>query len=405
MKETRRQLPDGVQDYLPQECGHKRALEARIRATLSLHGYQEVSTPSFERAEVFMGGAQPLPQENLYKLMDKRARLLCLRPEFTLPLAHLASGALRGETLPLRLCALGDVFAFPPRADGRGHEDTQADAELIGLPGPEGDAEVLALAIQCLRDTGLHSFQIDLGQVRFFTAVMAEAGVPQGEVETLRGFVEEKNNLALELHLQGSGLSDAVRRRILTLPRLYGGPDVLGEAERFVSGPESEQALRSLRDTLTLLDEQGLSRYVSIDLGLVQSIHYYTGITFRGITPQLGYPLLSGGRYDGLMGECGWPQPATGFALGLKALLVALERQGALLPMLGLDAVVGFESGEGRRAAAAAHAFRLRDAGLRVEVTPLGGEALVAHAKARGAGMAICVGQNGPNHVWEREAQ
>ena len=78
---------------------------------------------------------------------------------------------------------------------------------------------------------------------------------------------------------------------------------------------------------------------------MVHQANYYSGTIFRGMTADLGQPLLSGGRYDGLPARFGRALPATGFALSLKLLLMALERQGASFKPPIPDELVGFAPG------------------------------------------------------------
>ena len=115
----------------------------------------------------------------------------------------------------------------------------------------------------------------------------------------------------------------------MELPALYGGTEILQKARSYSKNPRCLSAVDNLERIMTELQAKGLSQYLSIDLGLVQSIHYYTGMVFKGISDKLGYPLLTGGRYDSLVAQYGRDIPATGFAMGVKPLLIALERQGA----------------------------------------------------------------------------
>ena len=116
------------------------------------------------------------------------------------------------------------------------------------------------------------------------------------------------------IHILGGEIKSDLQR----LPMLYGGPEVLDEAQAISSHPRCRAAIDNLREVYALLEAFGLSDYVSIYLGMVQAIGYYTGVIFKGMTGALGYPLLPGGRYDHLLRAFGRDLPATGFALGVK---------------------------------------------------------------------------------------
>jgi len=115
-----------------------------------------------------------------------------------------------------------------------------------------------------------------------------------------------------------------------------------------------------------ILKGYGFDRYVTFDLGMVQSFNFYTGIIFRCITGELGYPICGGGRYDNLVSEFGRDLPATGFAVGIKRLLIALERQGKLVEVPKVDVLVVIKNG--RRNEAYKFMQHLKSTNKRVEM-------------------------------------
>ncbi len=380
-------IPPGTQDYLPVECAHKRELEERARRTFAAWGYDEVETPSMEYYDVFRGTVGDFEQERLFKLTDSSGRLLVLRPDLTMPLARVAATKLADRSVA-RLFYVGDAYQFAgtPNAGGA-REFAQTGVELLGQCGPLADAEVIALAITALKTAGLTDFQIDIGQVEFFKGLMEEAGLSPEQSEQVRLHVDDKNMLAIEMLMQEAGVSGELRNRILELPMLYGGPEVLDVADSYTGNSRSRRAIRSMRETLAVLSGYGLDEHISIDLGMVQSINYYSGVIFRGISRYLGYPLLAGGRYDGLMAEFDRPMAATGFALYVKPVLIALERQGSLNGARPVDAVAAVSAGDGAAALAALQALRAQ--GMRVEQYYGEPDGLIAYARQRGASIAL----------------
>jgi len=114
---------------------------------------------------------------------------------------------------------------------------------------------------------------------------------------------------------------------VLGISNLYGGPEVLNEARQLTSNPRALQALDYLEKVWACLVDLGVDSFVRLDLGILRGFEYYTGIVFEGYTSDLGYPLCGGGRYDNLLGKFGYPCPATGFAVGLERLILALDGQ------------------------------------------------------------------------------
>ena len=378
----RKQLPDGLQDYLPDECFNKRAVEERIRKTFYLGGYSEIETPSMEYYDVFASGIGSVRQEKMIKFIDTTGRILVLRPDMTIPIARVMGT--KPLDMPARLFYIGNAFGHDGSFYSTQREFTQAGVELLGLPGPEADAEVIALAVEALTCAGLKCFQIDIGQVEFFKGLMEEAGLTSEESEELRILVDQKNDLAVELFLHNRGIGGDVKKRIMKLSTLYGGAEVFDEALRFSSSKRCRAAVENLREVYDILCQFGVQQYISIDFGMLQSIDYYSGIIFKGMSGDLGQSLLSGGRYDKLLGEFGLEAPATGFALGIKRSMIALERQGGLRRIPGIDCVVSCD--KSARALAYERMNLMRDRGQRVEAAlHLSQSELEAYASKLGA--------------------
>jgi ATP phosphoribosyltransferase regulatory subunit len=158
-----------------------------------------------------------------------------------------------------------------------------------------------------------------------------------------------------------------VREAALALPRLAGEEAVLVEAETFCVSASMEVALADLRAVADLLAAYGMTDAVSYDLAEVRDLDYYTGITFEGFAPGLGFGLISGGRYDDLIGHFGPPCPAVGWALTLDRVLLARELQG-VPPVNPASDVLLSARGCPECLAWAAQA---RARGLNVEVDPL----------------------------------
>ena len=170
--------------------------------------------------------------------------------------------------------------------------------------------------------------------------------------------------LDMQLYLDRLSIEADVSRRLMRLPQLFGDAAVLDEAEQLTQSPKCLRAIAHLRQVLSILQDYGCADCVSIDLGLTQQANYYSGVVFHGLAAELGQPLLSGGRYDGLPAQFGRPMPATGFALSLKLTLMALERQGETFAPPVPDVILSFAPGGLRSAIAYAH--QLRDKGVSV---------------------------------------
>src|SRR5512142_1777335 len=111
------------------------------------------------------------------------------------------------------------------------------------------------------------------------------------------------------------------------LPLLFGGREVVTEAERVVGNDRSKRALDNISQVLDILDIYGVSDYLTIDLGEIRGLDYHSGLTFEGFVAGLGEAVCGGGRYDDLTAKYGFPAPATGFAFNIMALLSSLSKR------------------------------------------------------------------------------
>lgn len=330
MIELRKQLPDGVQDYMPRECAIKRGLEEKLRQELKANGFKEVETPAFEYFDVFSKGIGAYMQEKMIKFFDLKGRILSLRPDITVPIARMVGTQDMAAGAPLRLFYIQDAYSAGGYTIAQRGEYTQAGAEYIGRAGSGADAEMIALAIRMMLVSGVRDFKLDIGQVGYFKGIVEDMGLSDDNMEAIRSLVDSKNSIELEFTLDNLGISGDTKERIMALPGLFGGAEVIAEAERLVSNETSLKALANLSEVYDALCKMGYSKYITLDLGMLHKLGYYSGVVFRGLTSELGFPVLSGGRYDTLLGEFGEPAPAIGFAMGIKRILITLERQGRL---------------------------------------------------------------------------
>ena len=361
MSARRLQIPTGMQDTLPGECCARRELEQKLRSLFRLAGYREIGTPILEYYDALDDATYGYRPEHVWKTFDASGRVLAVRPDSTIPAARLAAGTLRDDPLPLRLCYLQSATVYDLDTASLLCEQPQAGVELMGEGGVMADAEVIALAVDCLRSAGLKRFQIELGEASFFEGFMREAGLSREVIREVRQYVERKDSLGMELCLSRYQISRQVSERLMRLPRLWGDESVLEEAASLTCDPECLAALENLRGVIRLLRSWGIEEPVAIDLGMAQEAGYYSGIIFRGHAEGVGQPILSGGRYDGLTARFGRELPAVGFALMLKLLMIALEKQGERFTSPTPDWLIAYEPG--CEEAALAEARRRRSAG------------------------------------------
>ena len=320
--------PDGVRDIFGEECAKKDRLERKLESLFRSYGYDLLETPVLEYLEVFGDRIGSAPVRDLYKLVDREGDLLALRPDFTPSVARVAATFYAEEDGPLRFCYRGPVFSQVASLQGRLAEQTQMGVEYLQDDSAEADAEVLSLAIALLRESGLTEFQITIGSIPFFEALVEEAGLDDAQQTELRALLAAQNRYGAVSLIRTFSLPGDLESAFCALPDLFGDGTILEKAEAAVPFAKAKNAVARLRRIDALLNTYGLADYVTYDLGMVSEYRYYTGIVFRAYTYGTGEALLRGGRYDELLSQFGKRAPAIGFMTRIDILLAALERAG-----------------------------------------------------------------------------
>lgn len=317
-------IPEGTRDRLFAECSSCREVERAVTDLFSRRGYCEMTTPNVEYYDLIPAAGYPLSQESMMKIVDRTGKILVMRPDNTVAIGRVAATKLRSLPLPLRLYYDQTVFRSDDINTGARTEIQQCGVELIGASGLRSDVEMISMAIDTLEACGLDDYHIEIGHAGYFAALLSQLPLDAGEKTELRRLVEEKNFVSFDTML--SPYQDTQAGKALRyLPRLFGGPEVLKKARALCMEPEALEAVAYLEEIYQVLEGAGLSHRVKFDLSLIQNIEYYTGIIFRGFGQGAGSNVISGGRYDKLIGQFGADIPATGFALDVEAVAGCLR--------------------------------------------------------------------------------
>ena len=353
--------PEGTRDQLFDECLAKRSIQEKLRKIFTAYGYSEVITPGLEFYDVFNSKTRYFPPETMYKLVDGKNRLMVMRPDNTMPIARLAATRLREEKLPLKLYYNQSIFMVNPKNSGRDDEFTQSGIEILGGERVAADYEALSLAAQALFAID-EDFTLEIGESGIFQTVVEDLNLPEEQSERIHSLIESKNFPALNEAL--AGMSGSAAEAVRALPSLFGESEVFAEAEKYMYSKELRTKLAGLRATYEALCSMGYSDRIKVDLGLAHKKNYYTGILFRGYVEGYGLPVLSGGRYDDLLGDFGRNAAAVGFAVNVEAAAKVFLRNTNEQLTKPVDVLVFSEPG--CEIAALNHCGELIDSGLTV---------------------------------------
>jgi ATP phosphoribosyltransferase regulatory subunit len=317
-------IPPGTRDVLPEEMRELREICEHMRGRFEDSGYGEIHTPALEYEEVLRRGEERAAGAR-YRTFDERGDVLALRSDMTIPIARVVATRYRGVEPPMRFCYFARAWRSAERGVGEPREFLQGGLELIGVPGAEGDAEVVALTLAALDEVGLRRHRLGVGDGSLYRRLLGSLGVPAEAHLALLECLSRRDLVGLERGVAELGLGEPEHELLVRLPELRGGRDMLEQADGRAGG-----AVGGLLALHELLEERGVVDRVIFDLGLVRELGYYTGAVFEVYDPAVGFALGGGGRYDDLLGRFGRGLPACGLALDVQRVHLAQAAEEAL---------------------------------------------------------------------------
>ncbi len=378
MADTRFQPLPGFRDFAPQECALRNYLFDTWRRVAHRYGFVEWEAPTIEPTELYLkktGGELPT---QLFRFTDQGERDITIRPELTASLGRIAAAVQRDYPKPLKWFEIGSCFRYEKPQKGRLREFVQFNADILGEDGEGADAELIALAIDCMREFGFTAddFVVRISDREVWLSYAARHGVPEDRTGDFLAIVDKFERDRPEVCQEKL---DAFGMRREDLVAFIAAPPA-------GCSPRYEAVLAELR-------ARGLENYVQLDLSVVRGLAYYTGLVFeifdKGHTLRA---VAGGGRYNGLVGTLSngaTELPATGFAMGDAVIAHLIDscpaaralRDAATRPQAcDLYLVLADPA---KRPELLRIASALRDAGVRVDI-PLSASKMGAQLKLAG---------------------
>jgi histidyl-tRNA synthetase len=379
----------GMNDVLPADIGAWQHLEKVTRELFAAYGFEELRVPVVEHTALFkraIGEYTDIVEKEMYTFTDSGGDSLTLRPEATAGVvrAVIENGLLRGARL--KLWTSGPMFRHERPQKGRYRQFHQVDVECFGFPGPDVDAEIIAMSARLWKLLGI-------GRVKLKINSLGTPGSRRAYREKLVAYFEQHLDVLDEdsrRRLKGNPLRILDSKNPAMQAVVSGAPLITDHLD-----PESREHFEGLTAMLT-----GMGVEYVIDPRLVRGLDYYSRTVFEWITDALGAQdaVCSGGRYDGLIPMLGGePTPGIGFAMGVER-VVELIRQAGTLPPPATPDVYVIAAGERATRAGLALVERLRDALPAVTFhTNLGGgnfKAQFRRADRSGARLALILGDD-----------
>jgi histidyl-tRNA synthetase len=226
---------------------------------------------------------------------------------------------------PVRWFSMPQLFRYERQQKGRLREHYQLNVDLFGTADVAADAELVACAVDILRDFGLTSNDVvvRVSDRRILQAYLERLGVPAGAISATYGVIDKLERTPADVSaekLAALGVPADAVERILTI------------ADVDLQEVQVEEFARFLRYVPALLG--GDETWLRLDLSIVRGLAYYTGIVFEVFDRSGEFRAIAGGgRYDNLLVSLGGADmPALGFGMGDVVLGELLRAKGLMKP-------------------------------------------------------------------------
>ena len=327
----------GFRDFPPEDFALRAHIQDAWRRVARRYGFQEYDAPPLESLDLYVEKSGEEIVGQLYNFLDKGDRPVALRPEMTPSLARMLGERSRSLSKPIRWFAMPQLFRYERAQRGRLREHFQWNVDIVGEGNVAADAEILAVAIDGLRELGLTAddFAARVSDRRLLTALLAVIGVEEVKLGAAFAVIDKIERLPEEkadhLLADQAGLDAG---QIGTLRGLLQVATIDELDEAFGDHAAVASELERMRQYLGTLDAMGLGDFVRIDLRIVRGLAYYTGIVFELFDREGELrAICGGGRYDRLLELVGGdPHPAVGFGMGDVVLGELLADRGLVPP-------------------------------------------------------------------------
>src|SRR5246127_3584848 len=290
----------GLRGFPPESGAKRNYIFTRWREVARRYAFVEWEGPVLEATELYKKKSGAEIVEQLFNFKDKGEREVALRPELTPTLARVVAVHEREFKKPLKWFSIGQFFRYEKQQRGRLREHFQLNCDIIGELDLAADIELVALCIDILRAFGFteKDFVVRISDREFWTDFFRDKNVPAERWDDLLQTIDKSARESREKTAEKLGdLADPV------FAMLKSG----GKSARL------EQLVAGLR-------ARGLADFVTVDVGIVRGLAYYTGIVFEVFDRSGKFRAIAGGgRYDNLilqLSDGAVSMPALGFAMG-----------------------------------------------------------------------------------------
>ena len=360
----------GFREFYPEAFAQRAHIFRLWRRAAHAYGFVEYDAPVLEPLDLYRTKSGEEIEAQLFNFTDKGGREVALRPEMTPTVCRLVGEKASALKRPIKWFSIAEFYRYERMQKGRGRCFTQFNADIFGEPGIEAETELIGLLVQCMTGFGLGSqdFTVRLSDRNLWFYFLEALGLDDARARVVLSAVDRYEKMgddAFKDYAMQFGLLDpAVKAQVLA----FQGTRSLAALEQILAplgGEKLAGRLAEWRRLLANLVAMGLGDYVSVDLGVVRGLAYYTGFVFEAFDRKGELRALAGGgRYDNLVGKLGYADlPAVGFAIGDMTFALLLEQRGLTPSIVQAPDVYAVIGGPAERLSALGDIQAIRAAG------------------------------------------
>ncbi|ACS99611.1 histidine--tRNA ligase [Paenibacillus sp. JDR-2] len=387
----------GTYDFFGKEQAVRQKVRSVLQEVFELYDYESMESTVLHELELltskYAGGDEILKE--MYRFTDQGARKLGLRYDLTIPLAKVM--ALNpGIKLPYRRYEIGKVFRDGPVKRGRLREFLQCDVDMVGVAGPEAEAELMLIAVEVFKRLDI-PVTLRWNNRRFLSEILDAVGVPAEDSLSVMLTLDKLEKIGSDGVLKewrDKGISGPTVDEIAELIAMS-GPSFSLLADRY--GLKESRGAAEIRALQTLIDKLSLSDICRFDPFLSRGLSFYTGTVYEIFDAGGLYAssIGSGGRYDAIIGKLigseDMAYPAVGLSFGMESIMEMIRDRPIPAPTPKVVVLsIGDTMGEALMAATA-----LRSNGIQTGMEPAGRKLkkALASLESRSIRYALLIGE------------
>src|SRR5256885_1075786 len=215
----------GFRDFYPEQLAARNYLIGIWRDVARRYGFVEYDGPPLEPLELYTKKSGDEIVGQLYAFTDKGDRKVALRPEMTPSLARMVAAKANALRKPIRWFSIPQLFRYERQQKGRLREHFQLNVDIVGEAEVTADAELLAVAIECMRAFGLgpRDVRARVSDRRLLVAILRSLGVKPDQDAAVFAVVDKLDRQPPDISrekLVAAGISERAVTAVLGLEKL-----------------------------------------------------------------------------------------------------------------------------------------------------------------------------------------